>query len=98
MNVETESKPKGSLDQSNEGNYTEEQLSAMLEAFLLAKEIESDPQKLAMLKDYAKSKQKHVEKLFDVNNVPPVKSMDDLKKRYKDKVDEDGPTNDEYLG
>ena len=77
---------KPDVEMSNAGEYTSEQLDEMLEHFIEAKRVEADPKKLAMLRKYAQGKQKEVLDLFDVNNVPPPKSLKDLKKTYAEKV------------
>lgn len=71
---------------SNEGEYTQEDLEEMLENFVKAKQIEADPAKLAMLKEFAQSKSKAITELFDVNKVEPVKSLKDIKKIYNEKL------------
>lgn len=88
MKLNDEAKPEEGPETSP-GEYTDDQLEDMLEAFVTAKEIEADPQKLAMLKDYAKSREKKIASLFDVNNLPPPKSLKDLKKTYDKKVREE---------
>lgn len=85
MKIADEAKPEGPV-QSNEGSYTQEELDEMLDNFIAAKQIEADPKKLAMLKDYAISRQKVINDLFDVNKLAPPKSLKDLKKAYNDKV------------
>ena len=88
MKISDEAKPEG-MDATNEGNYSQEQLEEMLEGFVKAKQIEADPVKLAMLKDYALSKNKAVSDLFDNNKIAPPKSLKDLKKAYDSKVMEE---------
>jgi hypothetical protein len=88
VKIGDEAKPED-MQETNEGNYSQEQLEEMLEGYVRAKQIEADPQKLAMLKDYAMSKSKAVADLFDVNKTPPPKSLKDLKKAYDVKVMED---------
>lgn len=85
MKINDEAKPDGS-ENVGPGEYTQEQLEEMLEHFIASKQIEADPKKLALLKDYAMSKAKAVSDLFSENNRPPVKSLKDLKKAYNDKV------------
>lgn len=85
MKINDEGKPEGS-ESVAAGEYTQEQLDEMLENFISAKQIEADPKKLAMLKDYATSKSKAIADLFSENNRPPVKSLKDLKKAYNEKV------------
>lgn len=73
---------------TQEGDYSEHDLDCMLEKFIEAKKIESDPKLFALLKDYATSKNKMVDELFNVNRTPKAKpkSISDLKK-IKDKLD-----------
>lgn len=88
MKMDMSAKPTGDdMPTTNEGTYDQEHLECMLKHYLDAKKIESDPQLFAMVKDYAMSKNKMVEELF--NNGPKTsapKSLKDLKKRYNDKV------------
>lgn len=74
---------------TEDGTYSPEDMDCMLDHFIKAKQIEADPQKLAMLKNYAMSKQKVITDLFDVNKLAPPKSLKDLKKIYNQKVQED---------
>lgn len=87
MKIQDDAKPSGTGRESNDGEYTQEDLEEMLEAFIQAKHIEKDPKLLAMLKDYATSHSKMVEGLFDDNSdKPEIKSLKDVKKLYNDKV------------
>lgn len=88
MKINDEGKPEGT-DEASPGEYTQDQLDEMLEHFIASKQIEADPKKLALLRDYAMSKNKAISDLFDVNNRPPVKSLKDLKKKYNEKVMEE---------
>lgn len=81
---------------SNEGTYSTEELDDMLEDFVKAKQIEADPKKLAMLKNYAISRNKAISDLFDINRMaPPPKSLKDLKATYDKKVAPTAPTADD---
>lgn len=87
MKMDMSAKPEDSEEPTNEGSYSQEQMEEMLESFVQAKKIEGDPQLLSMIKDYAMSKNKMIQELFDVNKVPPlkgkVKSVDEMKQRSK---------------
>lgn len=89
MKMDMSAKPTGEdMEPTNDGNYSQEQLEEMLESFLEAKKIESDSKLMAMLKDYAMSKNKMVEELFNQpSKTAPVKSLKDLKKKYADVVE-----------
>ena len=92
MKMDMSAKPTGEeVPTSNEGVYDQEHLEEMLEGYLEAKKIEADPKLLAMLKDYALSKNKMVEELFNsqVKNKAPVKSIKDLKAKYNKVVSEE---------
>lgn len=88
MKMDMSAKPTGEdMPKSNDGVYDQEHLEEMLESYLEAKKIEADPKLLNMLKDYAMSKSKMVEELF--NSAPKTeapKSLKDLKKKYNDKM------------
>lgn len=74
-------------DDMKEGEYDEHELQCMLENFVKMKEVEKDPAKLAMLKDYAQSKAKDMVSVFDEIGAPKeYKSLADLKKK-KDEID-----------
>jgi hypothetical protein len=66
------------------GDYSDECLEEMLEAYVTAKKIESDPVLLAKLKDYAMSRNKMVEEMFDSSptseSKEKPKSLADIKK------------------
>lgn len=82
---------KSEAEETGQGEYSQEQLEEMLEAFVQAKKIESDPVLFGLVKDYAKSKNKMVDELFDENNTSAKlkpKSIADLKKR-RAKMDEE---------
>jgi hypothetical protein len=89
MKMVDEAKASDESSPSNAGEYTQEDLEEMLEMFVKVKQIESDPKKLKMLRDFATSREQTITDLFDVNNVPPVKSLKDLKKIYNDKVEKE---------
>lgn len=80
MKLDMSAKPEGSEDQTAPGDYSDEALEEMLECFVEAKKMESDPVLLAKLKDYAMSKNKMVESLFGVSETKAPKSLSDLKK------------------
>lgn len=94
MKIADEAKPEGSQSSTNEGSYSQEELDDMLEDFVRAKQIESDPKKLAMLKSYALSRSQAIADLFDVNKLPAPKSLKDLKKAYDAKVASDSEEDD----
>lgn len=78
-------KPMGEdMPTSNEGTYDQEHLDCMLKTYLEAKKIEADPKLFSMVKDYALSKNKMVEELFNQAPKTSVKSLKDLKNKYKD--------------
>lgn len=81
-------KPSGDdMPESNEGTYDQEHLECMLNKYIEAKKIEADPKLLAMVKDYALSKNKMVEELFNQpSKNKPVKSLKDLKSKYNSLV------------
>ena len=86
MKMDMSAKPMGEdMPQSNEGTYDQEHMECMLKHYVEAKKIEADPKLFAMVKDYAISKNKMVEELF---NTPPKttapKSLKDLKKKYQE--------------
>lgn len=91
MKMDMTAKPEGDdMEKTNEGEYSQEQLEEMLEAFLQAKKIEADQKLFNTLKDYAMSKGKMVEELFNTpSKTAPVKSLKDLKSKYNDIVSED---------
>ena len=86
MKISTEAKPNDAQSVTNEGNYSQEELDGMLEDFVKAKQIESDPKLFATLKSYAISRNKAIADLFSVNNAPAPKTLKDLKKTYDAKV------------
>ena len=70
-----------------DGGYTQDELAEMLRVYTTAKKIEADSTLMAMLKDYAKSKSKETEELFNPNeSAAKPKSLDDLRdiKKKKD--------------
>ena len=86
MKMDMSAKPMGEdMPQSNEGTYDQEHMECMLKHYVEAKKIEADPKLFAMVKDYAMSKNKMVEELF---NTPPKttapKSLKDLEKKYQE--------------
>ena len=86
MKMDMSAKPMGEdMPQSNEGTYDQAHMECMLKHYVEAKKIEADPKLFAMVKDYAMSKNKMVEELF---NTPPKttapKSLEDLKKKYQE--------------
>jgi hypothetical protein len=91
MKMDMSAKPTGEdMEPTNEGNYSQEQLEEMLESFVEAKKIESDPKLFAMVKDYAMSKNKMVEELFSVpSKTSAPKSLKDLKSKYNEVVESD---------
>lgn len=82
MDMSAKSK-KEEPEETGQGEYSQEQLEEMLEAFVQAKKIEKDPILMGLLKDYAKSKNRLIDELFDenVSSVGKPKSIADLKKR-----------------
>jgi len=72
----------------------DEEMEEMLESYLTAKKIENDPQKFAMLKEYAMSRTKMVQDLFKSDRGPKaeVKSFADMKKKKAelDKMEQEG--------
>jgi hypothetical protein len=71
----------------------------MLESYLQAKKIEADPKVFAMVKDYAMSRNKMVEELFNAPaKTEAPKSLKDLKKKYNEKVMEDMDSEEESEG
>lgn len=76
MKIEDSGKPEGS--ESEDGLYSDDDLACMLEHYIAAKDIEKDPKKLAMLKDYALSKNRKIGEIFDSN--APRESFGSLKK------------------
>lgn len=84
MKMDMSAKPIGEgMEKSNEGTYDQEHLDCMLKNFIEAKKIEQDPVLLTTLKDYALSKNKMIQDLFDnVKNPGKVKSLKDLKTKY----------------
>lgn len=90
MKIDSTAKPEMvdyELPKSNEGTYDQDELECMLRYFVEGKKIESDSKLLAMVKNYALSKNKMIEELFkQPENKPPVNSLKDLKKKYDDKM------------
>lgn len=89
MKMDMSAKPTGEdMPKSNDGVYDQEHLEEMLENYVEAKKIEADPKLLMMLKDYAMSKNKMVEELFNQPSKAkaPVKSLKDLKSKYDEVV------------
>lgn len=89
MKMDMSAKPTGEdMAQTNDGNYSQEQLEEMLENYIEAKKIEADPKLFAMVKDYALSRNKMVEELLNQpSKSTPPKSLKDLKQKYKDVVE-----------
>jgi hypothetical protein len=52
---------------SHPGEYSEDDLESMLQGYIKAKQIDSDPVLKRMLKDYAMSKNKRIEDLLGAN-------------------------------
>lgn len=90
MKMDTSAKPLDT-EETNEGNYSQEQLDDMLEDYVRCKQIEQDPKLLAMLKDYALSKGKVINDLFGPNagKGDKPKSLKDLKNKYNEVVSQD---------
>lgn len=90
MKIDMSAKPTGDdMPKSNEGTYDQEHLEEMLEHFITAKKIEADPALLATVKDYAMSKNKMIEELFNApSKTTPPKSLKDLKGTYDKLVSE----------
>jgi len=88
MKMDMSAKPSGEdMPKSNDGVYDQEHLEEMLESYLEAKKIEADPKLFAMIKDYAMSRNKMVEELFNTpSKAEAPKSLKDLKKKYDEKV------------
>jgi hypothetical protein len=86
MKMDMTAKPTGDdMPQTNEGTYDQEHIEEMLEHYLQAKKIEADPKLFAMVKDFAMSKNKMVEELFNAPpKTTPPKSLKDLKDKYKE--------------
>lgn len=91
MKMDMSAKPSGEdMPETNEGEYSQEHLECMLEHVLQAKKIEADPKLFTMVKDYALSKNKMVEELFNApSKTGTVKSLKDLKSKYDEKVSEE---------
>lgn len=94
MKMDMSAKPEVEIEEempsTDEGTYSQEQLDVMLRYYVQAKKIESDPKILAMVKNYAMSKNKMIEDLFKPSeNKAQVSSIKDLKKKYNEKVMED---------
>jgi hypothetical protein len=100
MKMDMSAKPSGEdMPKSNEGVYDQEHLEEMLESYLQAKKIEADPKVFAMVKDYAMSRNKMVEELFNAPaKTEAPKSLKDLKKKYNEKVMEDMDSEEESEG
>lgn len=92
MKMDMSAKPETEMDDeempsTNEGTYDQEQLECMLKYYVQAKKIEADPKILAMVKNYALSKNKMIEELFSPKDgSSSVSSIKDLKKIYNEKV------------
>jgi hypothetical protein len=90
MKMDMSAKPEmvdDELPKSNEGTYDQDELETMLRHFVEGKKIESDSKVLAMVRNYALSKNKMIEGLFKPSeNKAPVNSLKDLKTKYNDKV------------
>lgn len=98
MKMDMSAKPSGEdMPDSNEGSYDQEHLECMLNKYIEAKKIEADPKLLAMVKDYALSKNKMVEELFNqpIKNKAPIKSLKDLKSKYDSLVSPEQPEEEE---
>lgn len=100
MKMDMSAKPSGEdMPKSNDGVYDQEHLEEMLESYLQAKKIEADPKVFAMVKDYAMSRNKMVEELFNAPaKTESPKSLKDLKKKYNEKVMEDMDSEEESEG
>jgi hypothetical protein len=100
MKMDMSAKPSGEdMPKSNDGVYDQEHLEEMLESYLQAKKIEADPKVFAMVKDYAMSRNKMVEELFNAPaKTEAPKSLKDLKKKYNEKVMEDMDSEEESEG
>ena len=91
MKMDMSAKPEMEMEEempsTDEGTYSQEQLDCMLKYYIQAKKIEADPKILAMVKNYAMSKNKMIEDLFSQGeNKSQVSSLKDLKKKYDEKV------------
>lgn len=91
MKMDMSAKPTGEgMEPTNEGNYSQEQLEEMLESFVSAKKIEADPKLFALVKDFAMSRNKMVEDLFNTpSKASAPKSLKDLKSKYDQVVEAD---------
>jgi hypothetical protein len=96
MKMDMSAKPMGEgMPETNEGTYDQEHLDCMLKNYIEAKKIEADPKLFAMVKDYAMSKNKMVEDLFNAPTKAPPKSLKDLKTKYAEVVDSENESESE---
>ena len=80
----------GEGEPTSPGDYSEEDLEDMLENYLQAKKIEADPAIFTAVKEYAISRNKMVDELFNQPAKPvKAKSLADLKSKYKEMTDPD---------
>lgn len=94
MKMDMSAKPKDT-EATNEGEYSQEQMEEMLEGYIQAKKIEADPQLFSLIKNYAASKSKMVEELFNAKpKTTPPKSIKDLKSAYNSMSEEDDGAED----
>ena len=96
MKIESDTKSSSETESETlEGEYSQEDLSKMLDTVIKAKEIQSDDKVVKLLKDYAASRARHVDQLFVNPPSDPMVGLDKLKVKAQTKANLAADSEDE---